>query len=505
MRRPFENLALVATRNALRTLASSSQYMEITTDSKFNFGTSDFAISYILRDELTTSNSVSLGAQASVNASWANVAHGNLGIELILRTAEGNLLYASEVGVTSYTNNRVSRVTLQRTGTKLEVYINTRLIGSLTIPGTDTFNLSGSATPIVLGTRASKADSYFTGLIGNVIFIKGGSFNPGQLNFLNETNLIPKDLHQYVIAHYPLNQTYGGTAFDVVEQYNYSKVTPVSASHATLNNYSNAEKGEPGLSTQSAFKNLYDKTTSATPSRPKALRLVSSSNHHLTVSGFNPTKENGYTIIIGYFLESDRAFDAAAAVGAVSETLMEADVSTLKWIAGIEDDKRVDFIQNNGAFELIVSDAKKLNKPQYVAFVEKDGTTSKAYINGFLSATNTGLTIEFSGTLYIGIRKNLTRPLNGYLTHISIYKGTLKQSEILDIINNSMFDNPPFDYIMDNCQLYLNFDSIVNNAGTYEVNDWSPQNRTVVLNNYTANEINPVHADYKLFELDSLR
>jgi hypothetical protein len=105
------------------------------------------------------------------------------------------------------------------------------------------------------------------GIYSNVIFI-GDALNERQISgMVANPNIIPAEMHASVQLHAPLSQRYAFKdgadikVWDVVEQYNYAKVTPLTANHGVLVNYTDAEVGAVNQYTQEVFKNFYSKIT----------------------------------------------------------------------------------------------------------------------------------------------------------------------------------------------------------------------------------------------------
>jgi len=78
---------------------------------------------------------------------------------------------------------------------------------------------------------------------------------------------IPNSLHgnDLIIGHWPLTERYAydngvdNVFFDVIEQYNYAKATPLGANHAKAINYTDDELGLSNDDTDTVKKNFYNK------------------------------------------------------------------------------------------------------------------------------------------------------------------------------------------------------------------------------------------------------
>ncbi|HEY8936700.1 MAG TPA: hypothetical protein VIM65_15835 [Cyclobacteriaceae bacterium] len=342
-----------------------------------------------------------------------------------------------------------------------------------------------------------------------------------QLEELHTTNVIPSSLHANVIAHYPLNHNMGLKAFDIVGQYNYAKITPLTAYHGDLINYTNDEVGITNPLIQTAWQNIYtnqpasmEEHTSLLEST-KALKFVQANSHYLSVADFNPTKEKGYTYLIQFALNADRVFQVGKDDPLLAK-MVDSDFSRLKYLAGENGTKNyywVDFA--NSAASLVRRNSSlntDLSKPTLAVCVDADtfyGFDKEAYsgfnfVDRIFNPMQGWDEIPGNPDLFIGRIGTTSRYLDGYISFVGIWKGVLKSYQVANIINNGFISNASSE-IMADCQLYLCFDEIINDAGVYKIKDWSPLNRTVVLNNYSLAEITPGNAAYKLIDLDSLR
>lgn len=254
---------------------------------------------------------------------------------------------------------------------------------------------------------------------------------------------------------------------------------------------------------------LYLEKDTKLPARKKALRLIQSSNHYLSIASFNPTKEKGYTYIIGiktltngvtnFFLFSNLKGDTS--YGIQVGLLNDGGVSYKEWQSGAPN-----IININTVYPVHAHDGIT-----YYAFTSQDlpggGSKSENILNGSSVQTVTdvdSINDHSLNTEDMKIGKDVVGGATGYLLHASIYKGILTLQEIRNIISDTLYGNA-LPSLMVDCQLYLNFEEILVNGSTYTIRDWSPLKRTVLLNNYTANEVNPAHADYKLYDANTLR
>jgi len=243
----------------------------------------------------------------------------------------------------------------------------------------------------------------------------------------------------------------------------------------------------------------------ALPSMKKALRFTASDQNYLQVSSFAPTDEKGYTYIIGFCLESNRNFSNEYFL-----SKRKPDNANAK-ILYTGSSRVVGFLN----YKPPISDAGICNndfsnydtsKPLF--FVGKEfATNSKGMPFGFFEADiakNAFGWDDVEGTdLFIGADDQIyggSGFLNGYIFHVSIYKGILSDKQIFDLVNNGLGENPT--KMLSGCELYLNFEGVTS-AGL--IKDWSPQNRTVTPMNFSSADLDPTDPAYKFISLDSLR
>ena len=245
------------------------------------------------------------------------------------------------------------------------------------------------------------------------------------------------------------------------------------------------------------------------PARVNALSFVSANNHYLHVPNFNPvggTAGTGHTLVVGYALDTARGMN-------VTDTLFSIrDAGSVSaWIVAGEYTQNI-LIElytkvNPGAvFNATPLDFKTGNDGlQYYAVFTKNAYGVLQYLNGVRDAAadyiNGGyVDPDFSAfssqDLYIGsdLPPSAGRYLGGFMSHLSFYTGQLTQTQITNLVNGNTGNYNA----LSNCQLYLNFEKIYVNGSNYTLKDWSPQNRTVSLVNYTLNEVTPSDPSYRL-------
>jgi hypothetical protein len=410
-------------------------------------------------------------------------------VSLLLENAAGDYsLYLNEsslgavnIGYSSTLGGGIARFLLVCNNSNVTAYRWTHL-GAYPIESSDVLGRAPKAFPgfFWFGTTVGTLNLR-NGGVSRSIFIKR-AITARELNLL----MIAPDSDEYkTIPNLEFDINFGDVFLNMGNY--YARDSTTNNRHAQLFNWSTA-----------ATPTRYE--SKGKPERSKALRLTNTSNQYVSIPSFTPTAEKGYTQIIGFCLDSDRPFLAGfeglfgKPTGAKTKrlygdasayTINLLDVRTHQW------------------------NFKKMNRPNFVVWTDSLKPSSTRYHNGFSPSENVGGGSiagynELAGDLLIGKDPNGGDELNGYLFFTGIWKGVLTQSQIIDIIDNGLSGNAA-PSLMSDCQLYLNFEEIINDAGTYKIKDWSPQNRTVILNNYTINEITPGDPAYKLFDLDSLR
>lgn len=231
------------------------------------------------------------------------------------------------------------------------------------------------------------------------------------------------------------------------------------------------------------------------PERRKALRF-NGVNQYLSINSFS-TNTNKHTIIIQYKIDNIADASTAFLFGNATNENFAFGVINSSGIMQFRHIKQSSPVYHpSGSIEHLVI-GKLISSHIFHGGVGVNGFNTYPDSLDTSNLFSTGVTLQIGSSIYGTF-------VNGYISHFSVFSKQLSQAQILDIINNGLAGNAA-PSLMSDCQLYLNFEEIINDSGTYKIKDWSPQNRTVVLNNYTANEINPVHPDYKLFDLDTLR
>lgn len=226
---------------------------------------------------------------------------------------------------------------------------------------------------------------------------------------------------------------------------------------------------------------------------------VNGSSQYISVSGFSPTPENGYTIIVGL------KFKSGTPAAAYKGIIMKRDGSKIIGFTTVPSSTTVTFWNNdNVILGSSTVDLIKINDIIYLVGIIFPDFNLGVYINGMQrtlsnSLSNAGFE-DLSGTLNIGMDNG--NYSDAYFVHTSIYKGVADQIELLSAIYN----NKPISRLWSDCQLHLNYEAFMDDGGTARIKDWSPQNRTsnITANGYSSNELNPAHGDYRISELSAV-
>lgn len=216
-----------------------------------------------------------------------------------------------------------------------ELYINGRFFAQQT---------AGNA-----GLMAQSLTNNFIGSIGGVAYsgtisnyaIFDRELTTKEIAYIYKNGgVLPASTHIDCIAHYPLTQRFypkasaafiakhtqlalnNLVAFDVVEQYNYAKVTPLTANHAKLVNFTDAEAGADGLAPiGTAVKDFYTKASLDVYDAP--VQPAPEDNIE-TLSGVAP-------VASAFFIETGLSFATTFAniVGVGFDTLVLTDITAL--------------------------------------------------------------------------------------------------------------------------------------------------------------------------------
>jgi hypothetical protein len=209
----------------LQFTAASSQYL--LADFETDFGTGDWAFMFALEWSATGqyifrlsngNGSISLQTQSATEMRLIDVQPTN-----------GSAKVAQNISTGQSTIDRLCTYVLQRVGNDIELWVNRRrnVITSY-FSGSDEFNFLSGAT-ISFGARNDNT-LHLSGIAGNFIVHNISLSYTEVVNAHSLVGYVPLTMHDNVMLHWPLTQRYyyndAGTlrAWDVVEQYNQSKL-----------------------------------------------------------------------------------------------------------------------------------------------------------------------------------------------------------------------------------------------------------------------------------------
>jgi hypothetical protein len=298
--------------------------------------------------------------------------------------------------------------------------------------------------------------------------------------------LLPASTHAACVAHYPCTQREGNTLFDVVEQYNYAKGTDLVPYHATLQNFSAAQHTGDA---QSAYKDFYtkadlrpyvDSNADGTPDQPliekasllpplrKALRFQSSAAQTMQCGN----------------LGSVQGIRLAVKLDAINQLLLSLD---------------------NTAGTTFQVSAGSLTAGASIAGLQiyVDGTLRTAAQAG---ATLNDLKLHDVVLLFNAVSASDVRitAADKRIIALSTLTSQISRKEIVKLTNNTLFAQPTTQEQSRYGAIY-NFNQIIDNAGTYELQNLGSAGGNAVLTGYTAANIDPADPSYVLTDINSLR
>lgn len=293
-------------------------------------------------------------------------------------------------------------------------------------------------------------------------------------------------------------------AFDVVDQYNYAKVTPLKANHGVLINYTDEELGIADISQQTGVKDFYDKVKFQDVQFQAPVQAKIEDNIEIA-GGFAPRVKaltfNGTSqyILIPTFLGS-------GAVSSVGNTI----------IFGIK--KHADTFKN---YETIVDgtignphnsigtrlqaynrasyyfDKAKLSDVNMVTVLDGDTSImptngkSNIWLNGTRVDTyeNGNIGLDFSGLASLKLCRNANftnRGLEGQLLYFAWFQGILPKKYLLELTNNTLLKNPSLELQRKySLELFIDFNNPFDDAGTLKFPDLSKNAHDVIAYGYS--------------------
>ncbi len=430
----------------------------------------------------------------------------------------GMVLKQLDINIGDMSGDKV-HLALVRIDNIISIYVNSIAVGQIdTLILGDTHNF-GSATSYLESERTSLAGDYLNGKQVHITwFNKTVLEQEIQWNYFRASVAITA--HENCVAHYPLTSRYAFkpdvvidatflgkgknshisagnlVVFDMAEQYNYAKVTPLEANHAILQNFTDAETGAGGDIRTQTFKNDFyppkstlqwwagagapapeDNTEDVTGLPPITHAFDCSFTRYVTVPNFLPTKEKGYTYIIGFAMNADANFTVKSGLFYKSNF----GFSPIKQTLGKNGTKKISWINDPNAIDS--DDLAVINSPHWIIATEQDGLR-ESYVFGSksvdfdLKSPLTGWD-ELTGGIELRIGSLDAVAINGLdgsLFFVGIWKGILSPKKINQIVNNSLGAND----LDKDCQLYLLFSNgnFSENGVDVLITDHSPESRT---------------------------
>lgn len=404
------------------------------------------------------------------------------------------------VSNTAITPQPTDVLKIERIGSNIKGYVNTTQIFSVT-------GVTTLLSPLLLSYCA------------NVENIKEGSLKLNGVEIKNRDD----ESKEPSFRNMPINISY---STDVTSVYDYAKATPITQKKALKIGWTDDELGlNSGTSTFTAYVDFYTKTlgqnfTGGGDSiiyKGKELRkygLIFGGTRKLNITGFNPTKEKGYTIICVTNKPNNSGFSNYESI------LCKFDTFVNFWeVRGSIQSGNIRRYQCvypiGGSINSITTTGYEntdLSKPTFTAYKIKGNKSiltpinlapnnnnkvdsicslnanpihNLNYIQG--NVTITGFD-AIPGDLSIGNRPSGgSFPFNGNILYLAVYKGVLCDEEVKRLWNNGLFMNAwdisPI--TQSELVLYPDFNNPFDDGGILKIPDLSPSNHTIVANNYT--------------------
>lgn len=290
----------------------------------------------------------------------------------------------------------------------------------------------------------------------------------------------PNSLYVYIMIYYPdkvINQSdltlsdpeildvqpgYGGSTSGGL----YSRPGTLQANnHGDLINFTNTELGIPDPATKTVDRDFYnlsdpiDRTSDPQPR--KALRLVRANSHRVEISNFLPTSEKGYTFVC--------IWKSMTEMVSTGQSLWGKRNGTYDNLLSIVQDAMVRMGQVVGtpSISQTVNSTRGFNRADLINTIivtqenEGSGCRIKMFLNGafeisFLISGGSLPALDLITGLFTVGSDPSGNYFDGYIMHMSVYKGVMHQWEQYDLIN---INRPPA-RLWNDCHLYLNFDQI---------------------------------------------
>lgn len=339
----------------------------------------------------------------------------------------------------------------------------------------------------------------------------------------NETGIVPKVLHEEIQGFWPFQERTGDKAYDQIEQFNYAKGTALTPNHGTLNGYTTTELGtNTNETTQTAKVDFYAKTVidrtngtgvdlvSGLPEYDKVQKLCYPADGSPNKYGRNFPDSGLSGLMLGSFGMHIHFYWNGGPKTSGSDTVdlffaVNSGVGTMIGLRllpeGATPTITLSLPNTSTGLSKTYSMIGQKGYCTFSFFVNRsDGSISTAFnmLNDYVFNTGakTPTAVEIANPLFrveIGesSRFNDTIRFVGCTLHnkVSSYRQHMKTH------NNSTFKTRPGMLASWNCTNFNASGLIDDKVGANDLQFF----------NYTANELNPVHADYALSPLNSLR
>jgi hypothetical protein len=135
------------------------------------------------------------------------------------------------------------------------------------------------------------------------------------------------------------------------------------------------------------------------------------------------------------------------------------------------------------------------------------GNGYKIYFDGRYIGSSSAIfpDLTTNTSFIIGSFPGQSYSLSGLLAEFAFAKGIATPKQIIQMWNNSLLAQPRKEWRNLDWQLLLNFNHIIDNAGTYEIENLGSAGGNAVLSGYSSANIDPADPSYVLTDIDSLR
>lgn len=324
---------------------------------------------------------------------------------------------------------------------------------------------------------------------------------------------------------------------DTVSNYNYAKTTPITDTDqkkCIFLRYTHEELGISAIPTFTAYSDFYTKVAGENLQKigdsiyykNKEIRKFglqfNGTNQYLNVVNFAPTKEKGYTVLIGYAGNTNANWTAQQSLFSTTGSQgitrykdyflrgngsKEVVASHQQVGFGIDQLTTQNYDQNMDVSKPFMFHSKQKGSRGVLIPYAVSGTNKATAIIGINSilVNYTTLEVYVGGTLTdiygfeditdgvttIGARKRFNGSsyqtfAQGKILYLAVYKGILNDSEIKHYYNNGLFRTPDNLSHITKSELVLfpDFNNPYQNFTTLQIPDLSPFNHTITANGW---------------------